>query len=128
MIDISALDVLIIELPKAINNAMNLSAQSIASEESERTKGELAKSFKPKKESNNSFLIESTKPYAEFIENGRDGFSAKPGKTLRFVVNGHVIFRKSVGPAKAQPFVENSLKSATQDIQTIFHEEISKVA
>lgn len=48
-------------------------------------------------------------PYAPPVEFGRRGFSAGPGKVLRFVVGGQVLYRKSVGPAAARPFIRPSV-------------------
>lgn len=39
-------------------------------------------------------------PYALPVERGRRGFSAGPGKMLRFEIGGKVLYRKRVGPAK----------------------------
>lgn len=47
-------------------------------------------------------------PYAPAVENGRRGFSAGPGKMLRFTIGGQVLYRKSVGPAAARPFIRPS--------------------
>lgn len=126
-IDFSAFDNLIDQLPSALHKALEKSAHQLAEEESQRTKGQLSKSFEVKS-SGSGFEVTSNKHYAEFIENGRPGFSASPGKTLRFVINGEVLFRKSVGPAPAQPFVEESKKAINQQIETIFHQEISKIS
>lgn len=49
-------------------------------------------------------------PYAKYVEFGRRGFSAPPGKYLRFEIGGRVIFTKRVGPAKARPFIRPSLE------------------
>lgn len=48
-------------------------------------------------------------PYARPVEFGRRGFSAGPGKMLRFTIGGKVLYRKSVGPAAARPFMRPSV-------------------
>jgi hypothetical protein len=48
-------------------------------------------------------------PYAKHVEFGRRGFSAGPGKMLRFTINGQTLYRKSVGPAAARPFIRPSV-------------------
>lgn len=47
-------------------------------------------------------------PYAKYVEFGRRGFSARPGRKLRFVIGGRVIYTTSVGPAAARPFMRPS--------------------
>ena len=47
-------------------------------------------------------------PYPVAVEKGRRGFSARRGKFLRFEIGGRVIFARSVGPARAQPFMRPS--------------------
>ena len=47
-------------------------------------------------------------PYARPVEEGRRGFSAGPGRMLRFTVGGQVLYRKSVGPAAPRPFIRPS--------------------
>ncbi len=42
--------------------------------------------------------------YLTYVLNGRGEVEAKPGKVLRFVIDGRVFFRKRVGPASANPF------------------------
>jgi hypothetical protein len=49
-------------------------------------------------------------PYPMAVEFGRRGFSARPGKYLRFEIGGRVIYTKRVGPAKARPFMRPSLE------------------
>jgi hypothetical protein len=51
-------------------------------------------------------------PYPVAVEKGRRGFSARRGRYLRFVINGRVIFARSVGPARAQPFMRPSAQHA----------------
>lgn len=53
-------------------------------------------------------------PYPVAIEKGRRGFSARRGRYLRFVIGGRVIFARSVGPARAQPFMRPSAQRVRQ--------------
>jgi hypothetical protein len=48
-------------------------------------------------------------PYARFHEEGRGPIVARPGRVLRFTINGKVLFRKRVGPAKGRRFFKGSL-------------------
>lgn len=51
------------------------------------------------------FQIAPAVNYAKYAQNGRARITAAPGKTLRFIVNGKPVFRKSVGPAPARKMV-----------------------
>jgi len=121
---IADLDKYIASFKIRINSALNQSAKIIAEEEAKRTKGKLAKSFESKNNSGVSGRdVVSKKDYATYIENGRPGIVAAPGKILRFTLsNGQTLFRKSVGPAKAQPFVEQSKQAAISRIQEVFND------
>lgn len=53
-------------------------------------------------------------PYPVAVEKGRRGFSARRGRYLRFEIGGRVIFARSVGPARAQPFMRPSAQLVRQ--------------
>lgn len=55
--------------------------------------------------------------YAAAVNFGRKAFGVKFAKALRFVIDGQVIFRKSVGPAPAQYFAEKGLEDALPRIE-----------
>lgn len=68
-------------------------------------------------------------PYAIPVERGRKGFSAGPGKVLRFIPKGSTkpIYRKRVGPAtghwmfrkaerRLRPYVRREFRDATRNI------------
>jgi phage gpG-like protein len=44
-------------------------------------------------------------PYARAFQYGRGPIEARAGKSLRFVMNGVVYYRKRVGPQPARPFL-----------------------
>jgi hypothetical protein len=50
------------------------------------------------------YRITNTTPYLRYVLKGRGAITAINGKMLRFVIGGQVFFRRSVGPAKANPF------------------------
>ena len=60
---------------------------------------------------NVTLRITSEAPYTQFVIQGRRGFSAKNARALRFVINGTVLYRKRVGPAKANPFHRRAFQS-----------------
>lgn len=59
-------------------------------------------------------------PYAKYVEFGRGPITASPGKVLRFEIGGKVIFRKSVGPAKARPFLYKAFRELRGRISAEF--------
>lgn len=112
---------------KKLEQALLAAGKVIAKEESKRTKGNLSKSFSSTLTSNTSVAVDSDKHYAEFIENGRGAVFAKPGHFLKFEINGQTIFCKSVGPAKAQPFVQASIAASMSKIEEIFNKKFSEL-
>jgi hypothetical protein len=46
--------------------------------------------------------------YLRLLEKGRGPIRARNAQALRFVIGGRVLFRKSVGPAPARPFMAPS--------------------
>lgn len=47
-------------------------------------------------------------PYARWVEEGRGPVVAKRARALRFTINGRVLFRKRVGPAKGKFYMKRS--------------------
>lgn len=64
--------------------------------------------------------VTSRAPWSRWLEEGRGGFSAKHAKALRFEVGGKVIFRKSVGPAAARPFMRPALRQSDVAVRAAF--------
>ncbi len=102
----SEFDALLAGLDAVIEEALDEAAEDAVAYAASLTKGELAASITYRNKGQFGREIYSPKPYAEFVENGRPGFSAKSAKALRFEVNGQVVFAKSVGPQKPQPFIK----------------------
>lgn len=66
--------------------------------------------------------------YSRSLEWGRRGFSAIRAKALRFVINGEIIFRKSVGPAPAQHILEYGANDAMPRVYGEFDAAQTRVA
>lgn len=62
-------------------------------------------------------VVRWTAKHAGWVNDGRGPVFARPGHMLRFVIDGEVFFRRSVGPAKAQHFAERGLENARPKIQ-----------
>lgn len=101
----SELDDLADRLDAVVQQALDEAAEEAVKYAASLTKGELAASVQFRRNGSFGREIFSDKPYAEFVENGRPGFSAKNAKALRFEINGQVFFRKSVGPQAPKPFI-----------------------
>lgn len=121
---VSQLDNLISDLPKAIDDALWECGELIAAEESKRTKGKLSQSFYTYRDGDTQ-IVDNSKEYAQYVEYGRGPVRAINAKALRFVIDGQVFFRKSVGPMKAQPFVNASIKAASSKFQSIYEKHIN---
>ena len=65
----------------------------------------LRRGWHPKSVTAQGFQIAPAVNYAKYHQNGRGPITAKPGKMLRFMINGKPVFRKSVGPAPARKMV-----------------------
>lgn len=70
-------------------------------------------------------FIGSNLDYAPIIEEGRGSIEASGDSPLRFVIDGEVIYRWSVGPAEAQPFLENAMMAHIQDLRDLCKEAIN---
>lgn len=70
-------------------------------------------------------VVTAHAPYSYFVENGRNAVYARPGGALRFVINGRVLFRRSVGPALPRPFMEPAARTVQRDAHTIFERALS---
>ena len=60
--------------------------------------------------------------YGHWVREGRGPVVAKKAKALRFEIDGVVIFRKRVGPAKANPYHKRVLKANRNKIQDIIRQ------
>jgi hypothetical protein len=68
--------------------------------------------------------VTSHAPYSVSVHDGRGPVEAKNAKALRFVIGGQVLFRKRVGPAKANPYMARGLANATPAIYERFAEAL----
>lgn len=59
-------------------------------------------------------IVGTNVKYARWVHDGRGPITAKPGKVLAFKPKGSnaVVFARSVGPAKGQPFLTKALEAA----------------
>lgn len=58
-----------------------------------------------------------TARHARWVNDGRGPVVAQTARALRFVIDGEVFFRKRVGPAPAQHYVERGLQAARPGIR-----------
>jgi hypothetical protein len=57
-------------------------------------------------------VVEWKATHAKWVDRGRKAFAVKKAKALRFEIDGEVLYRHSVGPAKAQNFTGRGLQAA----------------
>lgn len=104
----SELDNLIAGLPGAVEAGLDAAAADAAafaaSKVTRRTANGLGDSIFVKHTASFAREIYADKFYADYVENGRRGFSMGD-KVLRFEINGRVVFARSVGPAAPRPFM-----------------------
>jgi hypothetical protein len=65
-------------------------------------------------------VVGTNLPYARIVEEGRGPVVARNARVLRFVVNGQVIYRRSVGPAKGKPYLKPALVANRAKIEREF--------
>jgi hypothetical protein len=72
--------------------------------------------------------LSSVAPYNKYVLNGRGPVVAGPGKMLRLVLcDGTVLFRKRVGPAKANDFLGKGFAKASPGISKRFDQAADKI-
>jgi len=120
------INALISGLGDAVEQALDEAAEQAAEVARGLTKGALAKDIKVNKRGKFGREIVVDSDYAEFVENGRPGFSAK-GRVLHFTINGQDIFTRSVGPAKARPFMAPAAKSLEANAQKILEKALRNI-
>jgi hypothetical protein len=116
---------LIAEIDRAVEAGLDKAAERGAGFAGLGTKGELARSIQAKRTGEFEREISTDKHYAGFVENGRPGFRMK-SKVLHFFVNGEV-FARSVGPAKARPFMAPAAKFLDAEGPAILEQELRQV-
>ncbi|MDS0284672.1 HK97-gp10 family putative phage morphogenesis protein [Haloarcula onubensis] len=121
------------EAAKFIGPAVDAGVQTTALqiERSAREKvpvdtGNLRRKIDTQKVGEGEYLVGTNVPYAPDVEFGRGPVVADDGY-LRFKVDGEVLFRKSVGPAEAQPFLRPALQEHKSDLVENIEEEIDTV-
>jgi hypothetical protein len=67
-------------------------------------------------------------PYAKVHHDGRNGFTVKNAKALRFMVGGDVIFAKRVGPAAGTKYAERGLQAARPRIAAEHNRAAARIA
>ena len=100
---IAAIDKLIKGLDSAVLQGAVDVAYAGQKEARANSKGSLRRNVVVQRQ-NKQVKLAAKAPYSRFVEHGRGPIAAK-GKALRFEVGGKVLYRKSVGPAKARPFM-----------------------
>ena len=74
------------------------------------------------------YRITNATPHIGYVLKGRDPVEAKPGKMLRFEIDGQVFYRKRVGGADANPFDERVRREMQSDIDGLAERTAARVA
>jgi len=70
------------------------------------------------------YLVRATARHAPWVERGRGPVEAKQAKALRFEVEGRILFRRRVGPARARPFLRPALEWARAQAPDLFRRTV----
>lgn len=66
-------------------------------------------------------------PYHIAVERGRRGFSASPGKVLRFEIGGRVIYTKRVRAAKGHWYMRGSMEAVRPRVLPEYRGALSRI-
>ncbi len=115
------IDKLIANLSQSkLNEAMNKAGEELVRIVKEEAPGGLKETIHYRRRGNLTVEVFSSASYAIFVEKGRNGFTAKNAKSLRFEIDGHVVFCKKVGPTKANPFMARAKARITGKFKDLF--------
>lgn len=106
-----------IEIIKALGDRWLLMLQDETPRGEGETSGALAGNYQTEESAGAGgveYHIYNLTPYLRYVLKGRGPVYAINAKALRFVINGQVFFRRSVGPAEANDF-PSRVRSAMQD-------------
>lgn len=120
------LDRLMTGLVAACDAALDAAAQHGAAVAAGGTKGDLARSIRPRRAGFMEREIFTDKPYAGFVEDGRPGFGVKNAKALHFFIDGREVFARSVGPAPAQHFMAKARADLESSASRIAQETLNR--
>jgi len=123
---LQGLDSLISNLDDALEKALDDAAEHAANVAKAHTKGTLGEKIKVVKTGKFSRELTVDAEYADIVENGRPGFSAK-GRVLHFKINGQDIFTRSVGPAKPRPFMAPARVDLATNVQRIVEKALRAI-
>lgn len=124
---VSALDAIINKLDNFHDNVLKDITKLGRQVAQQKSKGSLSKSIKVEDKDSNQKQLLAPKPYATYVENGRPGIRTQGKGVLRFVINGQVFYRKSVGPAKPRPFMKPAGLSMKEHAAKIIQNNWNKI-
>jgi hypothetical protein len=112
------------EFDKFRTDILNIGQRIVQQKAPRGESGELKASVK--KDNTGIFVSKNIAPYRDFVIDGRRGFCRKGNtymgkdignpRMLKFQYMGKTIFTRCVGPAKAQPFVDDAFPEVEQQI------------
>lgn len=79
--------------------------------------GDLEESIGMRRERLFKWYVGSDEPHAPHIEYGRGPVVATDADALKFTIGGGTFYRKSVGPAAAQPYLRPALRDNASELE-----------
>ena len=118
------------EIDRAVDRGVEQTAEQISDDASRLAPvdtGRLANSLRTERRGSGEWAVIADTDYAKAIEYGRGPVVATEADALRFEIDGQVFFRKSVGPAPAQPFLRPALDMHRSALSRNIAAEIRRV-
>ena len=77
--------------------------------------------------SSTELKVSSEAPYTKWVIRGRGPVVAKRAKVLRFEIDGRILYRRRVGPAKANPFPRRALSGLSVESSVVARRMAARV-
>ena len=116
------------EIDRAVDRGVEQTAEQISEDASRLAPvdtGRLTNSLRTERRESGEWEVIADTDYARYVEYGRGPVVATEADALRFEIDGRVFFRKSVGPAPAQPFLRPAIDMHRSDLARNIREEIN---
>ena len=116
-------------IDRAVDRGVEQTAEQISEDASQLAPvdtGRLANSLRAERRGSGEWAVIADTDYSRFVEYGRGPVVATEADALRFEIDGQVFFRKSVGPAPAQPFLRPAIDMNRSALARNIRDEIRR--
>ena len=117
-------------IDRAVDRGVERTAEQIRDDTSRLAPvdtGRLSNSIRTERRGLGEWAVIADTDYARYVEYGRGPVVATEADALRFEIDGQVFYRKSVGPAPAQPFLRPALDMHRSELARNIASEIRRV-